>query len=107
MKPIRDYSDGQWLLLLWAFIVLFLIAGLAMSTLVLVVAIVAAIGAAYTTYLYARERIGRSPSGSLFGRPGGTSTTTVGGADQIDPTQDIAGPGTAPRDIENHEGGAQ
>jgi hypothetical protein len=101
MKPIRDYNDGQWLLLLWAFIVIFLIAGLAMSTPVLVVAILAAVGAAYTTYLYARERIGRSPTGSLFDRGG---TTVI---DTVEPARPKARPESPPHETENHEGGAQ
>jgi hypothetical protein len=107
MKPIRDYNDGQWLLLLWAFIVLFLIVGLTLSTPVLVVAILAAVAASYTTYLYMREVIGRSPNGSLFDRLGRTSTTTVGGDQSGPATPDIPRPDGAPRDIENHEGGAQ
>lgn len=54
MKPIRNYSDGQWLLLLWAFVLLFLVTGVFLSTLVLVVAIFGAIGAVYTSFLYLR-----------------------------------------------------
>ncbi|HSP39769.1 MAG TPA: hypothetical protein VLR26_18670 [Frankiaceae bacterium] len=65
MKPIRDYSDGQWLLLLWAFIVVFLVAGVAISTPVLIVAILAALGAGYTTYLYVREQIAQRSDGTL------------------------------------------
>jgi hypothetical protein len=104
MKPIRDYNDGQWLLLLWAFIVAFLIVGLALSTPVLVVALIAALGAAYTTVLYARERIGRSPSGSLFGRSGGTTVI-----DTVEPGRPTPNPNPqpAPHETENHEGGAQ
>ncbi len=54
MKPIRNYSDGQWLLLLWGFILFFLVVGIFLSTLVLIVAVLGALGAAYTTYLYLR-----------------------------------------------------
>jgi hypothetical protein len=66
MKPIRDYNDGQWLLLLWAFIVVFLVTGFAISTPVLLVAILAALGAAYTTYLYVREQIGARSRGTTL-----------------------------------------
>ena len=81
MKPIRDYNDGQWLLLLWAFIVVFLVTGSRSAQPVLVVAILAALAAAYTTYLYLRERIGRSPTGSVFGR----TTPTRGEPDRRAP----------------------
>src|SRR4051812_23674116 len=54
MKPIRNYSDGQWLLLLWGFVLLFLVVGIFISTLVLVVAVLGALTAAYTSYLYVR-----------------------------------------------------
>src|SRR3954449_4328337 len=55
MKPIRNYSDGQWLLLLWGFVLLFLLTGIFISTLVLVVSVLGALGAGYTTYLYVRS----------------------------------------------------
>ena len=74
MKPIRDYNDGQWLLLLWAFIVVFLVTGFAISTPVLVVAILAALGAGYTTYLYVREQIGQRPSRPLASEAPGSET---------------------------------
>jgi hypothetical protein len=54
MKPIRNYSDGQWLLLLWGFVLMFLLVGIFISTLVLVIAVLGALGAGYTTYLYLR-----------------------------------------------------
>ncbi len=55
MKPIRNYSDGEWLLLLWAFVLLFLAAGLFLgSTAVTIVAVLGALGAGYTTFIYLR-----------------------------------------------------
>jgi hypothetical protein len=66
VKPIRAYSDGQWLLLLWAFIVFFLIAGLFLHiTALVVVALLGGAGAGYTTYLYVQTSTGaaaRPPS---------------------------------------------
>jgi hypothetical protein len=93
MKPIRNYSDGQWLLLLWTFIVLFLITGLAISKLVLAVAILGALAAAYTTYLYVRERIGSSGSGSIFGR----ATPSSGASDRSAPDLPQNRPTPGPR----------
>ena len=84
MKPIRQYSDGQWLLLLWAFIVVFLVTGAFISKPVLVVAILAAAGAAYTTFLYVRENTG------------GSSARNRSASDPA--------PGQAP-DADPHEGG--
>ena len=106
MKPIRNYNDGQWLLLLWAFIILFLITGLAISNLVLVVAILAAIAAGYTTFLYVREQIGQSPTGSVFGR----SAPAAGPARpaEEDPPHDRPSPGprsSQTSDADVNEGG--
>ena len=68
MKPIRAYSDGQWLLLLWAFIVFFLIAGLFLHITALVaVALLGGAGAGYTTYLYVQNSTGTPGSGSSEG----------------------------------------
>jgi hypothetical protein len=106
MKPIRDYSDGQWLLLLWAFIGIFLVTGLAISKLVLVVAILAALGAAYTTFLYVRERIGNSPSGSIFGRA--TPAAGTGNPPAEDPAPNRPSPGprsSQTSDADLNEGG--
>jgi hypothetical protein len=59
VKPIRAYSDGQWLLLLWAFIVLFLVAGLFLGiTALVVIALLGGAGAGYTTYLYVQNSTG-------------------------------------------------
>jgi hypothetical protein len=106
MKPIRDYSDGQWLLLLWAFIVVFLITGLAISRPVLIVAILAALAAAYTTYLYVRERIGSSGSGSIFDRA--TPTTEASNPPAADPFRHRPSPGprsSQTSDTDLNEGG--
>ncbi len=59
MKPIRAYSEGQWLLLLWGFIVFFLVAGLFLGiTALIVVALLGGAGAGYTTYLYVQASTG-------------------------------------------------
>jgi hypothetical protein len=64
VKPIRAYSDGQWLLLLWGFIVLFLIAGLFLGiTALIVVALLGGAGAGYTTYLYVQNSTGAAGNG--------------------------------------------
>jgi hypothetical protein len=80
VKPIRDYSDGQFLLLFWAFVVLFLGAAvLTSSRLVLAVTVLGALTACYTTYVYVADRLGRSPVISVFGReirPPGYQTAT-------------------------------
>jgi|tagenome__1003787_1003787.scaffolds.fasta_scaffold19570404_2 hypothetical protein len=75
MKPIRNYSDGQWLLLLWGLIVLFLLGGLFLgSTAVVVVAVLGGVGAGYTTYLYVQNAAGprsSSPASDADSNEGG------------------------------------
>jgi hypothetical protein len=74
VKPIRDYSDGQWLLLLWAFIVLFLIAGLFLGiTALVVIALLGGAGAGYTTYLYVQNSTGTPGNGNTGNSDGGRS----------------------------------
>jgi hypothetical protein len=88
VKPIRDYSEGQWLLLLWAFIVLFLLAGIALGVLPLVViSLIAAAGAGYTTYLYVQQNVAPRPLPPSLNpnddgpahRPGRTDSDAEGG----------------------------
>jgi hypothetical protein len=56
VKAIRDYSDGQWVLFQWALIALVLVTGLLVgSTAMVVLALLAAVGGGYTTYLYIRQ----------------------------------------------------
>jgi hypothetical protein len=75
MKPIRSYSDGQWLVLLWAFVALFLIAGLFLGIAALVViSLLGAAGAGFTTFVYVRELTG--PRGDS---PASDADTTDGG----------------------------
>jgi len=65
VKAIRDYSDGQWLLFQWAVIAVVLVTGLSFSsTAMVVLALLAAVGAAYTTYLYIRQLQSGSRSAS-------------------------------------------
>jgi hypothetical protein len=78
VKPIRNYSDGEWLLLMWTFVVLFLAAGLAISRTVLVVAVLGALAAGYTTFLYVADRTGRSTTITLFGHSFGPDRGEAG-----------------------------
>ena len=61
MKPIRNYSEGEWLLLLWGAIAFVLIAGLFLGVVaMIVIALLAAAGAGYTTFLYVQQLGSRS-----------------------------------------------
>ena len=65
MKPIRDYTEGQWLILLWAFIAFFLLFGLFIGSFgVVVISVLGGAGAGYTTYLYVQNATGAQPPGS-------------------------------------------
>jgi hypothetical protein len=64
MKPIRDYSEGQWLLLMWGFVVFFLVTGLFLgSKAVVAVSILGGAGAGYTTFLYVQQHTSPRPNG--------------------------------------------
>ncbi|MFX6250533.1 hypothetical protein ABTF88_21520, partial [Acinetobacter baumannii] len=60
---VRDYSEGEWLLLLWGAIAFVLIAGLFLGVIAMVViALLAAAGAGYTPFLYVQQ-LGPRPAG--------------------------------------------